>query len=133
MTRLRLRFIVRFLLAVLLFVAIAFAAVVATRESRINRSTYNRIVIGMADAEVDQVLQQSPVDLAPLNLHDVAYDESMENLLTRYPTPHTIKSWQGDRYLISVCLDKNGRVASKYFKRTPNPSLLDRIADWFGI
>lgn len=121
------------LLSALLVVAIVLVVLAETRHATVNRSNYNKISIGMHEAEVDALFEQPPVDLAPLNFQDVVYDETRENLLTKYPPPHTIKSWQGGRYLISVCLDRNGRVASKYYQRVPNPSVLDRVADWFGM
>ena len=82
---------------------------------------------------MDELLQQPVIGVVPLYYEDIVYDESANDLLERFPPPHTLQIWKSGRYMISVLFDKNGRVAAKYYKRAPDASTIDRIADWLGI
>ena len=116
-----------------LVITVTLSGLSATREPVINRSNYNKIQLGMSESAVDELLQGTSVDLAPLNFEDVTFEETALALLLVYPPPHTSRSWKGDRYMISVIIDKHGRVAAKYYKRAPDASMIDRCADWLGF
>lgn len=79
----------------------------------------------MCESAVDELFQQPPMDVIPLDYDDVAFEESHN--------AKTVKCWKGERYLITVAFDKHGRVAGKYYERAPNPSIVDRLADWLGF
>ena len=121
------------LLAAVICVVATLVGLSTTRDPIINRANYNKIRLGMTESAVDELLRGTSVDLAPLNFEDVMFDESADALLREYPPPHTSRSWKGDRYMISVIVDKHGRVAAKYYKRAPDASLIDRCADLLGF
>lgn len=127
------RYSIRFLLTAILGITAIFGTLTATRDRIANRSNYDRIRLGMTRGEVDQLLGEPSVDSGPLNYVDVTFHESGKELLITYPPPHTLRTWKGDRYLISVIFDKHDRVGAKYYKRTPQASTLDRFADWLGM
>ncbi len=127
------RFTLRLLFATILGIAGVLGVLTATRERVANRSNYNQIQLGMSRSEVETLLGDNPIELAPLDFEDVTFVESPEDLLFKYPPPHTLHNWKGETYMISIILDRDGRVGAKYYQRTPNASIIDRLADWFGI
>lgn len=133
MSRRRFQFSLRLLLAVVLCIAVVFGGLIATRDAVINRSNYNKLRLGMTESAVDALLPGTSVDLAPLNFEDVTFVESAQALQEEYPPPHKLRSWKGDKYLISTVFDRHGRLAAKYYQRAPDASMIDHFADWLGI
>jgi hypothetical protein len=98
----------------------------------VNRANYERIRVGMSQAEVEAIMGRRPgVDLPWLGLEDIVFDERPRLLL--HSPPEEGQWWQSGHHQLSVWYDASGHVVSKYYARHADVGTLQRFLDWLGI
>lgn len=119
------------LLAIATVVALA-ATIVWLLNVRGNatRAHYDKIRPGMAIAEVEAILGAPSDDLPPLSYQDI---HAAESALQNHPPPHELRFWMNNTHMITVIIDRQGRVAGKSYSGDPDRSALRRLIDWLGL
>jgi len=118
-------------------VAVALACVVfliwalLTASDTVSRGNYNKIHVGMTEAQVEALLGVPGEELAPLTYEDVHADEQPGLLLRSFP--HRLRHWRSGTHMITVVLDSEGRVVGKSYSRDSGVGLPRRIIDWLGL
>jgi hypothetical protein len=97
----------------------------------VNRANFDRIQVGMAEAEVEAIMGGPGEELAWLDQEDLAVDERL-SLLVRCP-PEKLRCWHSAGHQISVSYVATGHVVSKYYTRHPESGFLSRFFDWLGL
>ena len=122
----------------LLLVVLCFAALLTGGlawiwvPGRVSRANYNRIEIGMSEAEVTSLMGRPPVELAPLGYEDVHAVENLQTILES-PWPRTVRSWTTETHKVNVVLDGTGKVVSKSYSRRPDAGAVARLLDTLGL
>jgi hypothetical protein len=97
----------------------------------VNRANYDRIQVGMAEAEVEAIMGGPGEKLAWLDQEDLAVDER-PSLLIGCPVEN-MRCWHSAGHQISVSYDATGHVVSKYYTRPQESGFLQRFFDWLGL
>jgi hypothetical protein len=100
-------------------------------HASVSRGNYNKIRVGMTEAEVEALLGGPGEDLAPLTYEDVHVDELPP--LQLHSLPYRLHHWRSNTHMITVIFDREGRVAGKTYSRDPTVSFLRRFIDWLGL
>jgi hypothetical protein len=126
------QFSLRVLFIVIAIVCLAFGWLVMATSGPANWRNYNKIKIGMAEADVDALLGGPGEELAPLTYEDVQSDE--QRILLSHTWPHYERNWLSNSHMITLLFDRqHSQVVAKYYKRAPDTSWPSRIADWIGL
>lgn len=99
-----------------------------TRPHPVNETNFNRIRVGMTQAEVEAILGCPPGDYATRPWMADAFEED-------YQEPDRLETWASDWGYIRVRFDKSDRVSAKELRDQfpiPQPGLLDRLRAWLG-
>jgi hypothetical protein len=97
----------------------------------VNRANYNRIEVGMTEAEVQAIMGRPSSELPWLDQDDIVFDERPD-LLLRSP-PEKGQFWQSGQHQLSVWYDASAHVVSKYYTRHPEVGIFQRFLDWLGL
>src|SRR5262245_32436947 len=86
----------------------------------VTRENYERIGIGMTEAEVEAIVNSPSVSYPP----DEGYWD---------PRVKSIRRWDDGPYTLTVEFDGNGRVRSKEFGGPKPKTWLEKLQGWLGL
>lgn len=124
--------LLRRLFLVALFLTIALMSVVYLTCGIVTRVTYNRIHVGMTEDQVNAILGRTGDELASFGYEDIFVEEDL-NVILRSAFPPSNRSWSSGWRRISVALDGNHLVISKYYQRPQGSWIALEIVRWVGF
>ncbi len=109
----------------------------AWRFDRVTRANYDRIRIGMTDAEVEAIL--GPEKLCEWGESDYMHAEYIHADYSGLPRRFHCRTWSNERHRITVLIDDQevgpvgGRVVGKDYTRRPGANVIQLVIDRLGL
>jgi len=125
------RLLIAALIAVVCFGLVLGYCLRSMFRNGVNRANFNRVQVGMTQAEVEAIMCRPGESLGWIGTEDIAADER-HSLLLRSP-PRRGECWQSGTHQLSVWYDAQGEVVCKYYSRLPETGRLERFLDWAGL